>query len=871
MAVAVLLVGLFSTHLLRDPSLSSGAWWPAAGLSLAVLARTPRRWWPQLLAAVAVGNGITKALQGNSASASACYALANALECAIAARVLVGGVADRSRLLANFADGVRLIGGVVLGVSAASSVLVLRFVVIGSPWLPATRGYLLSHSVGLIMMTPLLLVPTGRAAWVEFGHGRRNAEWIAQLTLAAATAWCSFIPGHTFLPAVLILPPLLWGAARLGAFRAMVSAMVAAVMATIGTLAGHGVLSTVEEPLRRQWALQILLVVMCAATLIQVLSAQARDDALAATAEREESLTEAQRLAMLGSWTWDLAIDELVWSAEMYRIFGVRRGWFQPSLQNWAALARPADRDRLVAAVQTALADGEPYELELAVEPPDGPVRIVHCRGRVRVDAYGMPVGMSGTAHDVTEARRSAQELATARDLYSGVLAAASGLSIIGTDQLGRITVFNTGAEKMLGYPAEQMLGGNPLTLHDPAELRARAAELGVEPNFGLLTLGAASQNPQTRQWTYLARDGHRIQVMLTVTAMTGPDGSLSGYIGIASDVTSQRRAELALRESEQRFRQAFDAASVGMCMVSLDPASPGQLIRANQAMCNFTGYTESELLALDVISLSDPADAEATWAALRAMMRGDLNQVRRETLYRHADGSNLWGLLSASAVTPADGSMPYAISLVEDITARKRAEAALTHQALHDGLTGLANRNLLIDRLDHALAATARSVSRVGVAYLDLDGFKQVNDGAGHAAGDELLVQVASRLQASVRPGDTVGRLGGDEFAIVCTDIADSHDLGAVADRVLMALRAPFLLPSGAFTISASIGLATADGRTSAEQLLAAADTAMYSAKRAGRDRITFCSVCYSLAEGDRSRPGPRAATGCARSWKPR
>ncbi|MEO6500668.1 MAG: EAL domain-containing protein [Jatrophihabitantaceae bacterium] len=858
MALAVLALSVFAARLLRHPTLASAAWWPAAGLTLAVLARTPRRWWPHLLAGAAFSSGLGRLLVGASLPVSACYSVAGVLECVIAARFLAGGVAHRSRPLSSVADGIRLIIGSVLGVSVAASVIALRYVMVGEPWLAGTGGYVLSHGLGLVMLTPLLLAPSHRAVWAEFGHGRRNAEWILQFALVTGAACWIFLSANTAGQAFLVLPPLLWGAARLGALRAMISALVAAVLATIGTLGGTGALSSISDPQHRQWALQALLAVICLATLILVLSGQARDGALAAAAEREEALAEAQRLATLGSWTWDLGSSEMTWSAEMYRIFGVRRGVFRPSLENWVSLVQPADRTGLMTAVRTALADIQPYELEFAIESPGGLVRIVHGRGRVQVDEFGAPIRMSGTAHDVTEARRSARELATARDLYRGVLAAASGMSIIGTDPLGQITVFNTGAQKMLGYPEEQMLGSSPIVLHDPAELALRAAELGVEADFRLFVRDADSENPESRQWTYLTNSGRRLQVELTVTAMTAPDGSLSGYIAVANDVTSQRQAELALRESEQRFRLSFDAASVGMCMVSLDPATAGQLLRANQAMCDFTGYTEARLLTLDVIKLSVPEDAAATGAALQAMVRGDITQVQRETLYRHADGSNLWGLLSTSTVTPADGSAPYAISLVEDITARKRAEAALTHQALHDGLTGLANRSLLLDRLEHALAGSARSARGIGVAYLDLDGFKQVNDGAGHAAGDELLVQVAGRLQSSVRPGDTVGRLGGDEFAILCTDLGSGRDLGAVADRVLKALREPFLLPSGAFTISASIGLATADSQTTGEQLLATADAAMYTAKRAGRDRVTVTDPQQQAraARSNRLRP---------------
>lgn len=839
MALAVLALSVFAARLLRHPSLASSAWWPAAGLSLAVLARSPRRWWPHLLVGVAFSSGLSRLLVGTPVWASACYAVASVLECAVAARFLASGVAHRSRPLSSVADGIRLIVGAVLGVSAAASIVALRYVSAGLPWSAGTGGYVLSHGLGLVLLTPLLLAPSRRTVWAEFGHGRRNAEWIVQLVLVTGAACWIFIPAHTVGQAFLVLPPLVWGAARLGALRAMISALVAAVLATIGTLSGHGTLSSIGDVQHRQWVLQALLAVICLATLILVLSGQVRDGALAAAAEREEALAEAQRLATLGSWTWDLGSSEMVWSTEMYRIFGVPQGVFQPSLHNWMSLVQPSDRPGLTAAVRTALAENKSYELEFAIEPPGQPVRVVHGRGRVQVDENGTPVRMSGTAHDITEARRSAHELATARDLYRGVLAAASGMSIIGTDPLGQITVFNTGAQKMLGHTEEQMLGNSPIVLHDPVEVALRAAELGVEADFRLFTRDAGAEHPESRQWTYLTSSGHRLQVELTVTAMTAPDGSLSGYIGVATDVTSQRQAELALRESEQRFRLAFDAASVGMCMVSLNPATAGQLLRTNKAMCDFTGFAEAELLTLDVVSLAAPEDASATSAALQAMVGGDVTQVQRETLYRHADGSNLWGLLSSSTVTPADGSAPYAISLVEDITARKRAEAALTHQALHDGLTGLANRSLLLDRLEHVLAKT-RSSREVGVAYLDLDGFKQVNDGAGHAAGDELLIQVADRLRSSVRPGDTVGRLGGDEFAIICTDLGGGKDLSAVADRVLKALREPFLLPSGAFTISASIGLALAAAQATGEQLLATADTAMYTAKRAGRDRVT-------------------------------
>ncbi|HEX8768982.1 MAG TPA: MASE1 domain-containing protein, partial [Jatrophihabitans sp.] len=230
MALAVLALSVFAARLLRHPALATAAWWPAAGLSLAVLARSPRRWWPYLLAGVAFSSGLARLLVGASIWASACYTVASVLECLVAARFVAGGVAYRSRPLSSVADGIRLITGAVLGVSAAASVVALRYLAVGEPWFAGTCGYVLSHGLGLVMLTPLLLVPTGPAVWAEFGHGRHNAEWLVQLALVTGAGWWIFLPEHTAGQAFLVLPPLLWGAARLGALRAMLSALVAAVL-----------------------------------------------------------------------------------------------------------------------------------------------------------------------------------------------------------------------------------------------------------------------------------------------------------------------------------------------------------------------------------------------------------------------------------------------------------------------------------------------------------------------------------------------------------------------------------------------------------------------------------------------------------------
>ncbi|WP_432493669.1 diguanylate cyclase domain-containing protein [Kineococcus gypseus] len=338
----------------------------------------------------------------------------------------------------------------------------------------------------------------------------------------------------------------------------------------------------------------------------------------------------------------------------------------------------------------------------------------------------------------------------------------------------------------------------------------------------------------------------------------------------------AERDAELrsVLAASEQRFRTAFDTAPVGMLIVGLGGRDAGRVLQVNSTLCAFTGLSAAQLLTREVHDLAHPDDRVHSALALAPFLLGERAHGQVEQRYRHADGSVRWGLLTATAMNaavpgpPAPGergepgepgetgraeSEPQLLCLIEDVTARRAAEDALRHQALHDALTGLPNRTLLHDRLAHALAAAGRSGAGVGVLFCDLDGFKAVNDSAGHAAGDELLREVASRFSACLRPTDTLARLGGDEFAAVCPGTTRGEDLRAIAERLLGALREPVTTTAGTFTVGVSIGthLARPDlarrtaggcgdgGPGAVEHALARADGAMYEAKRAGRNRV--------------------------------
>jgi diguanylate cyclase (GGDEF)-like protein/putative nucleotidyltransferase with HDIG domain len=280
-------------------------------------------------------------------------------------------------------------------------------------------------------------------------------------------------------------------------------------------------------------------------------------------------------------------------------------------------------------------------------------------------------------------------------------------------------------------------------------------------------------------------------------------------------------------------LRDLHHALPVGL--VLLDRAA--LVLAANPAAARMMGVGLEELerarLGDELLEVLDatgrPLD-RGEHPAMRALLAGE--PVDDQLIGFVRDGEpTCWAQVSLRPVGEA-----AMVAVFLDVTTRYEAEHELRRAVLHDHVTGLASRRLFLDRLEHALTRTLRTGRKVGVLYVDLDGFKHVNDLGGHAAGDEVLRTIAGRLDAAVRPGDTVGRLGGDEFAVLCDEI-DEEGLAIVVDRVTRRCSEPVDVGPKRFAVAASVGSALGDHRTaSAQELVATADTAMYAAKREGR-----------------------------------
>lgn len=302
------------------------------------------------------------------------------------------------------------------------------------------------------------------------------------------------------------------------------------------------------------------------------------------------------------------------------------------------------------------------------------------------------------------------------------------------------------------------------------------------------------------------------------------------------SALTARAFAEQALHASQARFRAVFEEAAIGIGIADLE----GNVLDVNDALTRMFGGLETMVRARNVTEWVHPEDAPHVWKLYGELVRGEREHFQVEKPFYRTDGTVLWTNLTVSLLRDTEGRPQYQLALMEDTTERRLLNLRLRYEATHDALTGLPNRSLFSERLEKALAAG--DGSRFGLCYLDLDGFKAINDSLGHAAGDRLLVEVADRLEhCATAPGEMVARLGGDEFVALTTGPSvTARDAEELAVRILTALAAPISLDGRDITVRGSIGIVEGSaGERGAAEVLRSADITMYRAKSAGGNRF--------------------------------
>lgn len=406
----------------------------------------------------------------------------------------------------------------------------------------------------------------------------------------------------------------------------------------------------------------------------------------------------------------------------------------------------------------------------------------------------------------------------------------SSGEGIYGVDLEGRCTLVNPQALKLLGFnEPSQMLGKDvhPLIHHsweDGTPHDVQTCEL-----YGTLREGRPAHSDHDVFWR---ADGNSFAVEYRSHPICR-DGEVIGAVVTFSDISERKAQEAELKKLSQAVEHSPASAII--------TDSEGRIEYVNQKFSELTGYTPPEVIGetpgLWKSGRTPQATYEQMWSTILA---GE--QWRGELLNRKRNGELFWEEASISPIKDDQGTITHFVALKEDITERKRSEQVIWHQAHHDHLTGLANRQLFRQRLETGIAQSDEGGHTLALLFMDLDKFKPINDRLGHDAGDTLLQEVARRLESCLRDTDTAARLGGDEFAILLPTLNGRDGAEVVADKVLSRLAEPYRLAGEAVGISASVGIALyPDGAHNAETLLQFADTAMYTAKAAGRNTYRF------------------------------
>ncbi|MFT5590203.1 MAG: diguanylate cyclase (GGDEF)-like protein/PAS domain S-box-containing protein [Bradyrhizobium sp.] len=465
-------------------------------------------------------------------------------------------------------------------------------------------------------------------------------------------------------------------------------------------------------------------------------------------------------------------------------------------------------------------------------------------------------IGTDNTAHkqaDLASAKAGALQNA----IYN-----SANFSSIATDANGVIQIFNVGAQRMLGYTAAEVVNKiTPADISDPQEVVLRAASLSVElntpitPGFEALVYKASRGIEDIYTLTYVRKDGSRFPAILSVTALRDDREAIIGYLLIGTDNTARNQIEnertrIAQRLADLQFYTRSLIESSPDALVAINPY--GIITDLNKQMEVLTGCTRDELIgAAFKLFFTDPSRAEI---GINLVLK-EHKVIDFELTARSREGKETIVSYNASTYYNRDRRLEGVFVAARDITEHKLAEQQL-HLALHDKLTGLPNRQLFIDRLLQSMAASQRTGMYGAVMFLDMDHFKPLNDAHGHDFGDLLLIEVAHRLKKCVREMDDVGRFGGDEFVVMISSLninltASVLQAGVIAEKISSTLAEPYILSimqngSPAKTVehrcTVSIGVALFLGhKASQEEIIKQADTAMYQAKEAGRNRVHF------------------------------
>ena len=441
----------------------------------------------------------------------------------------------------------------------------------------------------------------------------------------------------------------------------------------------------------------------------------------------------------------------------------------------------------------------------------------------------------------ILEQKAQLEELAEREERFREIAENVREVFFMISAQTDEILYISPTYEKIWGRSCESLY-------HDP-----QSWLLAIHPEDSFEAMATLETQFRTgeefeEEYRIIRPDGTIKWVWVRAFPICDDRGKVNRFVGIAEDVSERQEAIDALRKSEKQFRLTFEKAPIGMAITTLDD----QFQRVNLALCDLLGYTQEELIKLNLTDINHPEDFPIYQAEKYKLLSEEESDFQMENRYVSIYGRVVDTILKVVLIRDEKGTPLHFHNQIVDISDRKRIEKQLFHDAFHDGLTGLPNRALFMDRLGQALKRNLQGENQLfAVLFLDLDRFKVVNESVGHLLGDKLLISLARRLEDCVHPADTVARLGGDEFSILLENLKEQQQAIKVAEIISQKLKKPFNLDGYELFTTVSIGIAFCNqDYQQPEDLLRDADLSMYHAKDQGKARYAiFDTSMHKLA----------------------
>jgi len=547
--------------------------------------------------------------------------------------------------------------------------------------------------------------------------------------------------------------------------------------------------------------------------------------------EKHLKLQLATDTAGMGTWEWNFQHQIVVVDEHQLTIFGEPGDTNQSfNIEEWFAHFEETDRQRVKKAFEQCKANHGELDIQALAESGND-TRMVQLKATINYEASGQATGMIGICFDITESWLYQTQLEQTEERWKHALE-GSGEGVWDWSIIDDRVLFSEKLVSMLGYEPDEFAP-------NINEWSDRIHPDDLEKVFRDIDALLDGSQPEYRnEHRMLCKDGSWKWILDRGTVIERDEqGSPLRAIGTHTDISGRKATEITLRISEERFRNAFDTAAIGMALVGLD----GSWLEANSACCEMLGYTEGELLQMTFMDVTHPDDLNLDQQFVDQLIAREIDHYQMEKRYLRKNQQIIDVLLSVSVVHDINGDLLHFVSQIEDITARKHEHELMRKMALYDVLTGLPNRRLFDERINQAILGAKRNKHPLALMFIDVDHFKQINDTYGHDVGDQVIKRVAETMQLALRATDTLARFGGDEFVVLLNEVSSPEAAIKVAEHLRMSLENHLEFGGIRLLVTLSIGIAVylPETNESQLQLMKKADMALYDVKARGRDGV--------------------------------